>query len=57
MKYVLGAVVVSFFVGTLYLGIASVTWQFRNPKANPSTFITFFTDVVAFNKLETFQAN
>ncbi len=42
--------------GFLYFGVASVVWQFRNPKANPTTAITFFTDVVKFNKLETFQA-
>ncbi len=57
MKFILATVVASFIVGTIYLGVASFTWQIRNPKANPTTFITFFTDVVAFNKLETFQAN
>ncbi len=54
----LGVILVaSFVMGLLYFGVASFTWQFRNPKANPVTTITFFSDMIQFNKLETFQAN
>jgi len=47
-----GALCVSAF---LYLWVASVTFQFRNPTANQTVLLTHFPDVLAFNKLDEFQ--
>ncbi len=42
-------------IAIIYFPIAGITWQIRNPKANRMTFFTYFTHVVSFEKLETFQ--
>ncbi len=48
--------IIGFFLAMLvYLSIATVIWEFRNPKANKMTVYTHFSDVIKFNKLEKFQ--
>ncbi len=39
----------------LYIMAAGIAWKFRNPKANDTTKITHFTDMIMFRKLEKFQ--
>jgi len=39
----------------VYIGIAGITWQVRNPKANQMTFWTHFVDAIKFKKLDKFQ--
>jgi hypothetical protein len=39
----------------LFSSFAFVVFQFRNPKANPTTYITYFTSVHTFQRVPTFQ--
>ena len=39
----------------LYGGLAAAVWKWRNPKANDTTTITHFSDMIQFRKLDKFQ--
>ncbi len=39
----------------LFVGLSSIVFSARNPKANQMTVITHFVDVVTFKKLDKFQ--
>jgi hypothetical protein len=39
----------------LFSSLAFAVFQFRNPKANPTTYITYFTSVHTFQRVPTFQ--
>jgi hypothetical protein len=45
----------AFVIFMAYISVASVVWQFRNPKANKMTTFTHFQQVITFQKNEAFQ--
>lgn len=38
-----------------YYAFAFTVFEFRNPKANKTTYYTYFIEVIKFEKLERFQ--
>lgn len=52
----LGIIAIAAFVASFFwIAIASAVWQWRNPKANQTTTITHFGDMIHFRKLDKFQ--
>lgn len=54
MKYLILFLVCA-CVCIFYWEVAFFVFQFRNPKANQTTSISYIFDVLKFNKLERFQ--
>lgn len=56
MKHEIKFWLVALWVAFLFFyAVALAVWEWRNPKANKTTGITHFIDVIKFRKLDTFQ--